>query len=168
MKRFALFAALALGVLVACSPTALQLQAQLANGVALAANRGLPSLVQQYAAEGAAAIDAAPDQAAATHALEAVTERWRAVWGDCGTAAIAGCQGGAWRVLQLAQATWADAIDRGRDGGVSAADLAPLAGRLLDAYCALRSALPPGATLPDVPVLACTAPSTASDGGLDG
>lgn len=125
-------------VLAACDMTALQIQAQTANAVAIGANAALPTLVNRYRQEGLDVIAGAKTRAEAEASLARVRAAWAPVWR-------------AWDTLRVAQDSWATALERGGD---TAAALASLK----QAYCGLLRVWPK--QIPALPVgpLRCAAP----------
>lgn len=120
-------------------PRAPDVQLQIARGISTAANATLPALRAEYLREGramiAAGVAAGEDRAALMVRLAALDEAWSQV-------------SRAWSALALAHEAYAVAVTSG-------ADPIAAASRLRDAWCDLRAALPPGATLPAVPMLSC-------------
>ncbi len=117
-----------------CGNAALQIQVQAANGVATAANAGLPILIERYDQEGIDAIMAVKkvggtkdDSRAAAATVKA---KWDPVWR-------------AWETLKVAQDAWAGALESG--GDTSAA-----LGQLKGAYCGLKEVWPK--EIPAVPL----------------
>lgn len=144
-----------------CNPSALQIQARLANSVAVAGNRILPLLLDVYRAEGLQIIEQARagglSRSDAEARLQAHVLTWRAVWGECdeGTGA---CQGGAWPSLRAAHDAWAASLERQIAG--EPLDLAAVtrhASELRNAYCQLRASVPQAhrASVPQLPGVAC-------------
>lgn len=129
-RWFAMMAASASLFALSCGPTALQLQARVADSVARTANAALPSVTAQYRGEALAAVEAAADKAGAQAAFEAVEERWEPVWA-------------AWDAFAAAEGAWATAIESGK---VTPAVIE----EVIAGYCELRSAYPQL----DVPALA--------------
>lgn len=167
------FTAILAVIVVSCSPTALQIQAQTANSIALAANDLLPVIVRAYTAEGVAVIQASTNRQSAVSALEQVRIRWQRVWGSeidgspctgVGNNAGTPCRNGAWQGLMASEDAWAVALEKqiaGQPFDLSAA--ARMANDLHTSYCALRGAVPSGITLPDPPsFLTCGSSSSPS------
>ena len=117
-----------------CTDSALQVQAQVANGVAQAANAGLPLLVDRYRNQGFSEMEAVKGRGGteeeARAAIARVEAEWDPVWK-------------AWDTLQLAQNKWATVIETGGNTLVALA-------QLKDAYCKLRLVWPKG--LPAIPL----------------
>lgn len=164
IKRIGLhaFAAVAL-VISTCTPSALQVQARVANGVGLAGNRALPLLIESYQTEGLRIIEQSRAEGAprpeAERRLAAHVVAWRPVWGDCG-AETGQCAGGAWTAMRAAHDAWAEALEQqiaGRPLDLPA--ILAHAERLRVAYCALRTTVPePARThVPQIPGALCAA-----------
>jgi hypothetical protein len=128
-----IFVALLPLVLLDCSPSAMQVQAQVADTVAVAVNAEIPQLLELREQEGLAAIENAPDRPAAKAALAKVRQRWAPV-----VAAI--------KVFAAAHDAWATALESG-----GTVDLESV----LQAYCELRTAAIPWTELPALPGAAC-------------
>ncbi len=120
-----------------CSSAQRRVQVVAASTLADAANGALPTLTAAYQTEGDRAIDAAPTQAEARAARDAVRARWASVWK-------------AWAAVRSAQNAWATALD----SGASADDINREAYAMKDAYCALKLVVP-GVVLPEVPGFGC-------------
>lgn len=146
-----------------CNPDALQIQARLANSVAVAGNRSLPLLVDAYRAEGTAIITRAraegADRAEAERRLAAHVVTWRPVWGDCD--ATGTCLGGAWPSLRAAHAAWSSTLEAQIAG--EPFDLARAtrhAEEMRAAYCQVRASIPAAqrSVMPQIPGLPCATP----------
>lgn len=167
IKRVGLHAFIA-GVLVisTCSPSALQVQARVANSVGLAGNRALPLLIEAYQVEGIRIIEQARrdglDRPEAERRLAAHVVAWRPVWGDCG-AETGQCSGGAWTAMRSAHEAWSAALEdmiAGRPLDLPA--VIAHAERLRIVYCDLRHTVPEPARahVPEIPGVPC--PATVS------
>ena len=77
-------------------------QAIIADGVAEAANAGLPMLVDEYREQGNRIIDSAKDRATAEAQLADLERDWDRVWK-------------AWESFRVAHSMFVDAIDAGND-----------------------------------------------------
>lgn len=149
-----------------CTPSALQVQARVANSVGLAGNRALPLLIEAYQTEGLRVIEQARrdgvDRPEAERRLQAHVVAWRPVWGDCG-AETGQCSGGAWTAMRSAHDAWATALE-----GMIAGEPLDLpaviahAERLRIVYCDLRATVPEPAraSVPMIPGVPC--PATVS------
>lgn len=138
MKRLAgfLVAVAVLTLAVGCGPKAVEVQARMANTVAVVMNSTSPLLIKQEQSEGDAAIDAAKDKAAARAAVADIKERWQPVWD-------------AYDAVRIAQGHWATALEQGGD---TATALTQLKG----AFCDFKGKLPGGITLPpEVTAIVC-------------
>lgn len=139
--------------LLACSPSALQVQAHLVNDQALAANEVLPVLLEAYRQEGIAAIRQAPSLNDAQQALEGVRHRWAPVWGVCGDTQAGPthhCHDGAWPLLADAQNAWASVLEHEIKGTpIDAATVTSVARAMKSAYCMLETVLPSGTRIPE-------------------
>lgn len=163
MRKIGLHGILLLGVFAStCTPNALQIQARLANTVALAGNRALPLLTDTYRADGDRIIYGARAEGLpreeAERRLRAHVVAWQPVWGDCDDDTGV-CSGGAWPALRATHEAWATLLERWVAGEVRL-DLDTMtrhAREIHAAYCALRAALPPTtrASVPNVPGMPC-------------
>lgn len=100
-------------LLLSCSPSELQVQAHIANAIAIGANDALPTLVSAYRAEGDAAIASASTREAADAALAEVRTRWQPVWGSepdgtpcrgvADASGLSSCRNGAWQELAASE-----------------------------------------------------------------
>lgn len=142
MKRFLPLVLLAIMAL-SCSPSALQIQGRIADGIGRAANAASPQLIDAFEHEGNTVIDGATTRIDAEHGVDAVEQRWRPVWT-------------AWGILREAQNTWADQVERAQRGDpLSLTDAIRFVGAIRNAWCLLRAAIPPPTVLPDVPLVTC-------------
>lgn len=144
-----------------CTPSALQVQARLANSIALGGNRTLPLLVDAYRSEGlriiAQAHESGQSRSVAEQRLAAHTDAWRPVWGDCDEN-TGQCQGGAWPALRAAHEAWASALEQQISGQpLDLASATQHAQNMQRAYCALRSAVPSPTrdSIPQIPGAPC-------------
>ena len=144
-----------------CNPSALQVQARLANSVAIAGNRVLPLLIDVYRADGLRIIEHARATGLprfdAERRLQEHVHEWQAVWGECddGTGM---CDGGAWPSLRAAHDAWASSLERQIEG--QPLDLAATtrhASELRTAYCHLRASVPTThrESIPQLPGVPC-------------
>ncbi len=155
-----------------CSPSALQVQARVANAMALEANNVLPTLVHIYTAEGLSVIHESQTLEAANQGLASVRLRWRRVWGieadgspchGAGTASGTPCANGAWQGLSASENVWAVTLEKqiaGQPFDLAAA--VQMASDLHASYCALRGAVPDDVHLPDPPAFLSCAPASAA------
>lgn len=162
MKAFFLAA-----VLLSCSPSALQVQAHIANGVAIAANDALTPIVTAYRLEGDSAIASAQTRDAAETALAAVRTRWQPVWGSetdgtpcrgAGDAFGSPCRNGAWQALMASEDAWGVALEHQIAGApLDLITVLRLAQDMRTNYCTLRRVIPNASVhLADLPAtLAC-------------
>jgi hypothetical protein len=137
-----------------CTPSALQAQRHVADGIAQEANRELPILIAEEEREGDEAIADAPSSAEASAATARVEVQWARRWVG-------------WGLLRLAQSAYADLLDREAAGQpVDATEVLHVVGQLRTAWCSLRDLLAPDVALPEIPMLVCPAPdAAAADGG---
>lgn len=126
-----------------CGDMGRLIQARTADGVATAANSGLPILVERYNQEGIDAIMAVKKSGGtkeqAHAAIAKVKAKWDPVWK-------------AWETLRVAQDAWAGALESG--GDTSAA-----LGQLKGAYCGLSAVWPDD--IPAVPLAPMKCPDPA-------
>jgi hypothetical protein len=141
-----------------CAGGALRAHALVADRVALSLNTALPTIVTLYRSEGDTAIAAAPTQDAARIAIAQIRERWCPLWGGCEAHRT-----GAWDVVRTAHNAWAETLDRAqrcdrgdRTNCPTETDVLTVLGRVREAYCALRGALPRDVGLPEIPGLPCS------------
>lgn len=125
-------------LLMACAPSARQMQAMFVNQVAINANATLPVLLEAYEREGSRAIAASRSREEALVALERVEQRWKPVWAS-------------WESLRVASDVYASALERGAT---------PDAAAVRGALCRLLS-VSKDVGLPAMPVfsLPCAAPA---------
>lgn len=141
--------------LCACGATALQIQARTADSVARAVNRALPTLIDEEENQGNVAINDSTSAQQAQERLDRIVADWKAFWA-------------AWAVLREAQGEWADLITAAMAGReYSVTDALRLGDRIRSAWCAVRAAIPPPSTLPDLPLVPCPAldAGTTTDAG---
>lgn len=144
-----------------CTPNALQVQARLANSVALAGNRALDALVATYRADGLRVIEEArasgADRAEAERRLAAHRTAWRGVWGECDDD-TGQCSGGAWPAVRATHAAWSEALESQIAGEpLNLERVTRHATQMHAAYCALRGALPATSreSVPQIPGAPC-------------
>lgn len=131
-------------LLVSCSPSALQLQARIADAIGRTANSALPVLVESETEQGNVAIDSATSATEANERLRVIVDRWRPFWG-------------AWEILREAQGQWATLIEQSRAGRpIGALEAVRIVGSIQRAWCALSASLPPPNQLPAIPGVTCT------------
>ncbi len=116
-----------------CTPAARQAQAVAADAMARTINAAVPQLVGDYQREGDAVIDAAPTPDEARAAVAQVRVRWAPVWD-------------AIDAFAAAHDAWASAIESGGTPGLA---------EIRGAWCDVRHAMAPRATLPDFPGAPC-------------
>jgi len=150
-----------------CTPSALQVQARLANSVGLAGNRTLPVLIETYRADGLRVITEARaaglPREEAERRLESHVIAWRPVWGEC-EGSTGQCVNGAWPALRATHDAWAAALEAQIAGApLDLAAATQHAQRMHSAFCALRGAVPLPArnTIPQIPGNECPATGTA-------
>jgi hypothetical protein len=124
------------------SKTAIEAQARVADGIALAANSALPVLVDRYRQDGLIELQAVKDRGGsredAEAAIQAVKDRWHPLWN-------------AWASLAVAQNGWADVLEHGGDGARALAELR-------NAYCELLAEWP--GEIPVVPLAPLSCPAS--------
>jgi hypothetical protein len=121
------------GVLVACSPSARNIQIATANAVAVAANQAAPLIVAEYRKAGAKCIDDATNITEADVCMTQLESRYSNV-------RIA------WMGMRRTQAEWADALKK------SDPKISDYMVSMEHAYCDLIHEVP---SVPAVPGLAC-------------
>lgn len=121
-----------------CGAHADEVQVVVANSVALAANVGLPALVEAERQQGILAIQGSADRETARAKLTQIEHDWAPVWL-------------AWKALSVAQAAWATALETG--GDKIAAALA-----VRGAFCKLRALPLAAAYVPEATGLLCPPP----------
>ena len=134
----------------------LQVHARVANGVAMAANRILPQLLEIYRTEGLRRIRQAPDRASAEHSLQELREQWRPLWGECES--LPRCRGGAWEALREAHDLWAHTLERQIAGEpLNLPSVIEMGQRLQTTFCAVRAAVPAESRsqIPSIPGVQC-------------
>ena len=153
--------ALVLIASVTCTPNALQVQARLANSVALAGNATLTALLNAYRVDGLAIIAEARaaglPREEAERRLQAHVRAWVPVWGQCDDETGA-CTGGAWPALRATHDAWAEALELQMSGRpLDLAAVQAQASRMHAAYCAVRAAVPEAsrASIPLIPGVPC-------------
>ena len=152
MSRVALLVALLVAPFLGCG-SALQGQALVANGFALAANRALPLVADAYRAEGLRRIALAADRGQAEAALGELRIAWQPVWGTYDGVAY---RGGAWEAARTAHEAWAYGLERAARGTpLGPGDVDAAGTRLRAAYCALRAVLPTTQARALMPALLC-------------
>lgn len=144
-----------------CTPSALQVQARLANAVALAGNRTLPALIQAYRADGLRVIAeghaAGLPREGTEQRLAAHVAAWRPVWGDCDDD-TGECSNGAWPAVRATHEAWARALEAQiASDAPNLTALTEQAAAMHRAFCALRGAvpLPARTSVPEIPGAPC-------------
>lgn len=148
---YAVFSGLCFGF-SACTASALQVQARTADSIARAMNTALPVLVESEEQQGNVAIDNAHSETEARAAIAHVEAQWSGFWS-------------AWGAARTAQDQWAVLILQAQAGrAFSMVDAVRVLGAFRSAWCDLRHTIPPPNTLPDLPLVPCTAGAGVAPG----
>ena len=139
MKKL-LVALIVAAALVGCAPAVVQVEAQVADSIAVGANAALPVLVSEYRQEGLTAIAASASRTDAETKLTAIKAAWAPRWK-------------AWETFRVAQDAWATALEKGGDltAGLAA---------LQTAYCGLIGVWP--SEIPAMPAVPLQCPKGAA------